>query len=232
MQKIKHRLMNSPKPDIQVSGSIIAEFPTDEDAKTFNFGKEIPILPLRNVVAFPGMPVPVPLTNENDVKIAEELYNSHSCVLAIPTKSPDSEANRLRDFYPYGTVCKIGKVLKMPEMDPVVFLLGGPRARLKKIISKKPVVTGEITVGAELVIEDNYETDYLMENIKSSFDKLLSFVPDHEKQRVSFEVEDIADQPVASVFFMICNSPLSHEEKAQLLGAKNFKILLENFVLY
>ncbi|MDE5883108.1 MAG: AAA family ATPase, partial [Muribaculaceae bacterium] len=224
--------MNSPKPDIQVSGSIIAEFPTDEDAKTFNFGKEIPILPLRNVVAFPGMPVPVPLTNEDDVKIAEELYSSHSCVLAIPTKSPDSEANRLRDFYPYGTVCKIGKVLKMPEMDPVVFLLGGPRARLKKIISKKPMVTGEITVGAELVIEDNYETDYLMENIKSSFDKLLSFVPDHEKQRVNFEVEDIADQPVAGVFFMICNSPLSHEEKAQLLGAKNFKSLLENFVRY
>ncbi len=224
--------MNSPKPDIQVSGSIIAEFPTDEDARTFNFGKEIPILPLRTVVAFPGMPIPVSLTNEHDVQLAESIYNSHSCVLAIPLKQPDSEANRLKDFYSYGTVCKIGKVLKMPDMDPVVFLLGGPRARLKKLISKTPVVTGEISVGTELKIDDNYETNYLLENVKSSFDKLLSFLPDQEKQRVSFEVEDMADHPVAGVFFMIANSPLTHEEKAHLLASKNFKVLLEDFLRY
>lgn len=224
--------MNSTKPDIQVSGSIIAEFPTDEDAKTFNFGNEIPILPLRNAVAFPGMPIPVSLSSEDDVRLAETIYETRSCVLAVPLKSPDSEGNRLRDFYSYGTVCKIGKVLKMPDMDPVVFLLGGPRARLKKIISKKPVVTGEIALGTELNVDENNETTYLLENVKSLFDKLLSFLPDHEKQHVSFEVEDMANHPVAGVFFMIATSPLNQEEKAKLLAAKNFKVLLEDFLTY
>lgn len=224
--------MNSPKPDVQVSGSIIAEFPTDEDAKTFNFGQEIPILPLRDVVAFPGMPIPVSLSNEADVKLAEAIYETHSCVLALPLKSPEYDGTRLKDFYSYGTVCKIGKVLKMPDMDPVVFLLGGPRARLKKILSKKPVVTGEITVGTELTIDDNYETSYLLENVKASFDKILSFLPDHDKQRVSFEVDDMSDHPVAGVFFMISNSPLTHEEKAHLLASKTFKTLLEDFLRY
>lgn len=232
MQMIKPHIMNSSSSDIHVSGSIIAEFPSEDDTQAFKFGNEIPILPLRNAVTFPGLPQPINLKNEADLKIAEEFYNSKECVLAIPVKNPDSDANRLRDFFSYGTVCKIGKIIKMPDMDPVAFLMSGPRARLKKIISKNSPVTGEITVSQTLMPDDSYETTCLIENVKNQFSKLLAFVPEQEKQRFNFEVDDMESEPTGAIFFMITNSPLTHEEKAGLLASKNFKLLLEDFLRY
>ncbi len=224
--------MDSPKSDIHVSGSIVAEFPTDEDARTFTYGKEIVVLPLRENVAFPGMPVPVTITNPSDLAIAEEMYEKKMCVLATPLKEHDSEGNRLRDYYSHGTVCKIGKILKMPDMETVVFLLAGPRARLKKIVRKTPHVEAEISVSSALEPDDNFETRCLMENAKELYNKLLAYLPDQDKQRVSIEVEDMSDHPVAGIFFMIINSPLSQAEKAHLLGSKNFIGLLEDFLRY
>lgn len=224
--------MDSSKSDIHVSGSIIAEFPTDEDARTFTYGKVIPVFPLRENVAFPGMPMPVTVTSEADLKIAEEAYDKKICVFAAPLKDKDSSADRLRDFYNYGTVCKIGKILKMPDMDPVVFLLAGPRARIKKIIKKESLVEAEISISSILEPDNSVETLCLIENVKELYSKLLSYLPDQDKQRVNLEIDDITDHPAAGVFFMISNSPLSKEEKANLLGSKNFKMLLENFLRF
>ena len=223
--------MDSQRADIHVSGSIIAEFPTEEEAGTFKFGKEIPVLPLRQSVSFPGLPSPVPVTNEADLKIAEEMYNAHECVLAVAVKNNEPNPNRLKDFHSHGTVCKIGKIIKMPDMEPVVFLLPGPRARIKRIISKDPV-KAEITVGNQIIPDDSYETSCLIENVKNMYDKLLSYLPDNERQRFALEADDFSEHMVGGLYYMISNSPITTDEKAQLLAAKSFKQMLEEFLSY
>ena len=223
--------MESQHADIRVSGSIIAEFPSEEDAGTFKFGKEIPILPLRDNIAFPGLPVPVPMSNEADLNIAEQIYNSRDCVFAVATKSKEGKPEKLKDFHSYGTVCKIGKIIKMPDMDPVVFLLPGPRARLKKILKKDPL-TAEISVSAVLTPDESYETKCLVSNIKEMYDKLLAYLPDNEKQRFTVEMDDFTEQLFPGLYYMVSNSPLTHDEKAALLGAKNFTQFLEEFISY
>lgn len=219
-------------PDIQINGTILADIPRDDEHNTFNFGKELRIFPLRNIVAFPGLPVPVTIKDEAELQFVEDLYNTGTSFLAIPVKTPDSEATRLRDFYRYGVVGKIGKILKVPNMDPVAFVLSGPRVRLKRIIGKEFPVTGEITLSAQLVEDDSYETSLMISNIKDIFKKLLSFMPDQEKERINFEVNDLSDNVIGNIFMMIMNAPLSHEEKASLLGSKDFKTLLEDFIRY
>lgn len=224
--------MSSSVQDIHISGSFISDFSSDNEIDSLNFGKELKIFPLRETVAFPGLPLPIPLKDEKELEFAEELFNSKETFLAISVKSPDSEANRLRDFFPMGVVCKIGKIIKMPNMDPVMFVMSGPRVRLKKIISKVFPVTGEISLSSPLVEDDSYETSYLLSTAKEFFTKLLSFMPDQEKERLNFEVNELSENSVGGIFLMIMNSPLSHEEKSLLLASKNFKDLLEDFVRY
>lgn len=222
--------MAQSSPEISISGSIIAEFPSDEETRNFSFGREIMLFPMRENVPFPGMPLPVRLSNPDDLKIAETAYESGECILGIPVKNSDSKADRLRDFYPMGCVCRVAKIINAPNLEPVAFLMIGPRARLKKIVKKEKPVMGEISVSSVLTSDKEYETGVMLESVKEAYSKVIAFSPENDRNRMHFEVENIDEHREGSVFFMISTTPLSLEEKAELLASKNFKVLLERYL--
>ncbi len=230
MKKINQNFMAQQSPDIAYSGSIIAEFPNDEEVRQFTFGHEIVIFPLRENVLFTAIPIPVRLSNPNDLEIAEKAYETGECVLGIALKKPDSEANRLRDFYSMGCVCRIAKIIHAPHLEPVAFVMPGPRARLKKIIRKEKPVMGEIAISPALVSDNEYETKVLFDSVREAYAKVAAFFPEDERGHMNIEVEDIEEHREGNVAFMISTTPLTLEEKAELLAAKNFRTQLELFL--
>lgn len=121
MVKKKQSLNLSDSPEIRTESSIIAEIPKGDNINEFSYSpSSVLILPLTDCVAYPGMPQPVKITEEADLNLLEIAYESNECVFAIPLKENAEKATRLRDYYPIGTICKVGKIIKMPDMDPVV----------------------------------------------------------------------------------------------------------------
>lgn len=216
--------------DIHISGSIMAEFPSDEETNTLSFNNKIPVFPLFDNVTFPALPQPVAVTDPSVLEFLEKMYESKTCVLAVAVKDIEREPKKLKDFYSFGTICKIGKILRMPEMDPVVFLMSGPRVRLKKVTEEEGHLMADITLSDVLLYHDTPANQFMLDKIHEFFKKLSAFLPDEDRNRLNFQLEDLSQLSDRGVFFMINNSPLSNSQKAELLSSKNFSELLENLM--
>ncbi len=215
--------------DIQMTGTVIAELPSG-DLNSFSFNQEaIPVLPLADDVAFPEMPQPIKINDENELRMVEEVYENKDCLLAIPLKDPSLDGTHLKDYFPAGVVCKVAKIIKMPNMPTMVFLIGGPRVRLKKIVNDSPIVA-QIAMMRQLGMQDNPEMNYLLDGVKESFNQVFQYASEQDKARLNFNIEDIDHDPVRGVFFTIIYSPLSLAEKASLLASSSFAVLLEEYL--
>lgn len=232
MQKKKHINAEFESPEIHLEDSIITEIPADKDLECFHFDpSSLPVLPLRDVVAYPGMPQPVKLTDEKDLKLVEEAYQSKTCIFASPVKPNVENACKVKDFFPTGTICKIGKLINVPGMEPVAFLMGGPAGKLSRIVKKEPHLIGSIKLSRPLQAPRNpQEIDILIKEIKDTIDKVLVYFPDQDRSRLSLSVQSIDDDIVRGVYFMSNNSPLSIEDRVSILLAEDVNTLLETFL--
>lgn len=211
--------MDQETADFDLSGSFIAEIPSGEEAANFEFNENaIPILPLFDTVVFPRLPQPIKLENEKTAQIAEEIYNAKSCVLAVPVKENVESPSKVKDFYAVGVVCKVIKIIKMPGTPPLAFLLCGPRAKLKKIVKKTPLLTVSIET---LPLPDfsnlDYEDKCVLEKIEEIYNAMLNYLPDHEKQQLTISAQDLEEDLFRKLNFYVSNSPLSVEERASVL---------------
>jgi len=232
MQKKKHPNVALESPEIRLEDSIITQIPTDDDMESFYFDpSSVPVLPLKDIVAYPGMPQPVKLSGEADMKLVEEAYLSKACIFAAPLKPNTVDVNKVKDFFPTGTICKVGKVINVPGMEPVAFLVGGPAGKMSRIVKKEPHLRASIKISEPIHSPDNLqEIDILIKEIKDTYNKVLVYLPDQERGRLSMSVQSIEDDIIRGVYFMANNSPLSIEDRARLLMAENVNNLLESFL--
>ncbi len=228
MLQKKHRLMNQESADFEINGSFITEIPNGNEASEFEFNPEsMPILPLFDTVAFSGVPQPIKLEDDKLVSYVEELYNTHSTVLAISVKDGVESPTKVKDFHPVGVVSKIIKIIKMPGAVPMAFIVCGPRAKLKKIVKKTPFLTGAIELLPQLDFSNpDYEDKCLIEKIEEIFSAMLDYLPDHEKQQFNFSVQEVDNNLERKLNFYILNSPLTTEERAKLLVPTSAKAYL------
>ncbi len=138
MIKKKQPIISSDMSEIRMESSIIAEIPRESDLNSFNFTPDnMLLLPLEEDVVFPGLPHPVRILNDNDLKIVEKAYEEKACVFGCTLKENAEASSRLKDYHSVGMICRVAKIVKMPDVEPVAFLLPGLRATLKKFVSKK-----------------------------------------------------------------------------------------------
>ncbi len=217
--------------EIQVSGSFIAEFPSGEEADFTYDTDSIPVLPMKESVAYPGLPQPVKIENEEFEKLIEAAYNSKECIFAVTQSDRTDHPSKVKDFFPVGVVCKVVKIIRIPGTVPVAFLLSGERARLRKIVKKTPVLIGAVD---PLDVIDcstfGTEEEVLLENINNTFAQILNYISEQERNRISFSVEEMDKFVDRKIYFMANNSPLQVDDKVRLLECGDIKNLLETFL--
>lgn len=232
MLKKKHPLKTTESAEISISGSFIAEFPSDDNINSFEFdASQITLLPLFNAVAFPGMPQPVKLENEYVEELVEKAYKSHETLLAVTVREGIETPTKVKDFFPVGVLCRVAKVIKMPGTVPVAFISTNLRCKLKRIAKKSPWITASVEPLAPVSGNaDDYEIECLYDNINQAYEHVMSYVPDQDKERIQYSVKELGGKIEPSIYFMASNSPLTPEERNGLLNASSLKELLESFL--
>ncbi|HEX2879334.1 MAG TPA: LON peptidase substrate-binding domain-containing protein, partial [Polyangiaceae bacterium] len=88
----------------------LAAPPTEEELK---FADELPVLPIRNAVLFPGAVAPFDVGREKSVALVEEVHNQQSPVIAIfAQRDPATDDPDGTDLYPVGCAARVLKALK------------------------------------------------------------------------------------------------------------------------
>lgn len=233
MLKKKLPLMASEGPEVQISGSFIAEFPSGEELEKFEFDtKTLTIFTLSDEMVFPGLPQPVKLTEKGMEQIAERAFNTKECIVCAMPRNGISDPSRIKDFHSVGVVGKVVKLINLPGAVSVAFIIPGPRVRLKKIVRKAPDLACSIEVLPKVEIFHNNETDILEQEVNELFNHILNFLPEQEGKRLKFSISEISKEPERKIYFMANNSPLSPDERAELLVPSTYNGMLEKFLKF
>lgn len=176
----------------------------------------LPILPVRDIVIFPYMILPLFVGRDVSIKAIERAMVDNKMILLVTQKDVNVEAPTVEDLYKTGTVGTILRMLKLPDGRFKVIVQGLEKARIVNFTQTEPFYIGEIEkIIEEPVSEVTVEVEALMRNVKGLMDKSIalgkSFLPD-----ILVLIENIED-PGRLADLVASNLGLKAEQAQQLL---------------
>ncbi len=217
--------------DVQIDkSSIEQEIETINEKTRRMIPEEIGILPLRKVTIFPFQIAPLMIVSERSTKLIDDSIMSDKLICAVTIRE-DSEKEEItsEDLYKFGTVCKILRMIRLPNNHLRVLVQGLMRAEIKKYISETPYIKAQIEVAKEIV-KEGIELDALKRNVVNLFQKVATYIPQfsEELQIIVMNIEE----PGKLADLVASNLNISTQERQEILESLNVKKRLEKILFY
>jgi ATP-dependent Lon protease len=136
----------------------------------------LPLLPLRDIVIFPYMVIPLFISREKSMKSIEEALSKDRLIFLIAQKNLSEEDPSLRDLYQIGTVGLIMRMLKLPDGKIKVLIQGLSKATVKETIQSTPYFLVRVeNIKDPFITEITLETEALMRNIREQLERIVSY---------------------------------------------------------
>ena len=197
---------------------ILTECDVDEDFTEGieKVGDTIPILPLRNMVLFPGVALPVIIGRPKSMRLIKEAVHKKSLIGVVCQKEMGTEDPILEDLYTTGVIADIVRVLEMPDGSTTVILQGKTRFELNELTETDPYLSGKITVLEDTKPDKtDREFEALISTIKDLTIKMLGAVAEPPRDLI-FSIKNNKNV-LYVVNFSCSNIPSGSAEKQQLL---------------
>ena len=154
----------------------------------------VPVLPLRNMVMFPGMVIPASIGRPSSVRLIEETVVTHRHVGVIAQKDPELDEPKPDDLHDMGVVCRIVKFLRSPDTNDsphTAILQGMRRMQVSSWTQLDPYLMGTVALPQEIK-EKSKEIDALMVNLRRLALRLIELTP-NIPQEVGVLIQNIED---------------------------------------
>ena len=230
---------NTPFGDIvfgdnlnEESGELIQilEPADDEMLEPEDLPDELPILPVRNTVLFPGVVIPVTVGRSKSIKLVKKAYNGDRIVGVVAQTNSSNEEPKATDIYKTGTIARILKMLVLPDGNTTIIIQGKNRFEITKMVQESPYMLARIRLLQEFFPEDADENlSALIGSLKDSASQILKLNPE-----IPQEAQVALDNIESSSFlthFLSSNVNVDVAEKQKLLeindGVKRAELLLQ-----
>jgi len=229
MMKNKTRLFTDESYDdlednIGVVMPILTECDVDEDfmGGMDKVGSVVPILPLRNMVLFPGVAIPVVVGRPKSMKLIREAAQKKILIGVVCQKDGDVEDPDMDDLHSIGVIGEIVRVLDMPNGSTTVILQGKKRFALNSLTETEPYWSGNITLLEEILPEKkDREFEALISTIKDLTIKMMNAMANPPRDLI-FSIKNNKNIQY-QINFSASNIPSGATEKQQLLLIDNLK---------
>jgi len=133
---------------------------------------ELPVLPLRDIVIYPFMIVPLFVSRDKSIRAVDEALSENRMILLASQKDVDIENPNKEDIYETGTVAVIMRMLKLPDGRIRILTQGLSRAKVKTISSDGDYVRAELEPITEPPVSaESLEIEALVRNVRGSMEK-------------------------------------------------------------
>lgn len=181
--------------------------------------KIFPVLPVRNMVMFPKVVMPITAGRKSSIQLLEDAQQKQELVAIITQKDAAAENPAIKDLYQTGTLAQIVKIIKLPEGNITAITKGVGKFKLKKIIAENPYFTAEIIRQKEQYPKDQESFNALMENVRELAQKIINLDP-NIPNAAGFAIKNISgDEELLN--FICTNASFTYEKKQRLLEEKN-----------
>ncbi|MDB5213878.1 MAG: ATP-dependent protease La, partial [Myxococcaceae bacterium] len=201
------------------SGSGAARPEKDEEA--VQFGNELPVLPIRNAVLFPGAVAPFDVGREKSVALVEDVDNFPSPVIAIfAQKDPATDDPQADELHQVGCAARVLKALKHSSGNYSLILQGLVRIKLEDVTQTAPYLKAKVKRLEETGVDDD-EAEALSMSLRDIAKQVIQLMP--ELPREAGSLIDSIQAPGALADLVAANLDAPVEEKAQLLETVDAK---------
>jgi ATP-dependent Lon protease len=185
------------------------------------FGDELPVLPIRNAVLFPGAVAPFDVGREKSVSLVEDVDNMQQPVIAIfAQRDPSTDDPGYEDLYHVGCAARVLKALKHSSGNYSLILQGIVRIRLESVTQSGPYMRAKIRRLEEPHSED-VEAEALAMSLRDIAKQVIQLMP--ELPREAGSLIDSIQAPGALADLVAANLDAPVEEKAQLVETVDVK---------
>src|SRR3989440_8388255 len=133
---------------------------------------DLPLLPLRDIVIYPFMIVPLFVSREKSIRAVDEALGEHRMILLTCQKDLDKEEPQQDDLYKVGTVAVIMRMLKLPDGRIRILVQGVSRAQVESVNSEGESLHARVQPMQEIMApERSLEVEALMRNVRGSMEK-------------------------------------------------------------
>lgn len=203
--------------------SLIADFDgNEEQMMDIEVEEIVPILPLRNMVLFPGVLLPVSVGRSSSLKLIQEANKEQKQLAVVCQKQSETENPTLKDIHTTGSIAKIVRVIEMPDNTVTVILQGLRRVEVEEIVEDTPYLKGHVTLlEEELMEKGNQENQALIESCK---DLTVRYIKNSEdiNPESAFAIKNLSNS-MFLINFICTNFPFTVREKINLLRIKSIK---------
>jgi ATP-dependent Lon protease len=151
--------------------STLRDEPQDDQLKV---PRELPVLPLRDIVVYPFIIVPLSVSREKSIKAVDKALGENRMILMLSQKDSKTEDPGEKDLFTIGTVGVIMRMLKLPDGRIRVLVQGVCRARAEEFSRKDSYLMARITRIVETPAEDSLEQEALIRTVKKALEKSAS----------------------------------------------------------
>lgn len=181
----------------------------------FDRDRVYPVLPLRDIVVFPGMIVPLFVGREKSVKALEEVMRDDKHILVVTQKNAQDDDPSPEEIYATGTIASVLQLLKLPDGTVKVLVEGLRRAKIDQYLQTVDYFEAEATTLPEPE-EDETELEALARSAQSEFENYVKL-----NKKISAEVVNAVSQ--ITNHSKLADTIASHlvikiEQKEELLG--------------
>jgi len=188
----------------------------------------IPILPLRDVVVYPHMVIPLFVGREKSIQALEAAMDNDKQILLVAQKSAAQDEPTQEDLYEIGTVSSILQLLKLPDGTVKVLVEGNKRARIINYLGQEEYFTAQIKELDDEVVDER-ESEVLVRSLTTQFDqyvKLNKKIPPEILTSLSS-----IEEPERMVDTIAAHMSLKLDEKQKILEVIDLRERVEHLMV-
>lgn len=199
---------------------------TPEDEEEMNREKlpeDLPILPLRNMVLFPGVVIPITAGRDKSIKLINDANAKGKVIGVVSQKEESVETPTANDINTIGTVARILKILKMPDGNVTVIIQGKKRFEIEEVTTEEPYLKAIVREFSESrPSKSDKEFKAITENVKDLANKIIQENPNIPTE-ATFAIKNIESDSFL-INFVSSNMNLDVKEKQALLEISDLKV--------
>ena len=186
----------------------------------------IPVLPLRDAVAFPHILNPMAITLPRNIKLVDDALNSDK-IIGLVLQKGEEEFPSPENLYRVGTAGVIFRMFRLPDGSLRILVKGLERFRIKEFVSNDPYYVAEIEILKETVKKD-LELEALAKDIVKVYQELVNLSP-YLPEELSAVVMNIED-PARLADFIATNTKMETEQRQEILETLDVKERLKKIL--
>ena len=180
--------------------------------------EDLPILPLRDMVLFPGVTMPILVGRKSSLALIDEAFKNKRHIGVTCQKNPNIEEPGINDIYTIGVIAEIIKVFQLPDGNTSVILQGKQRFSLLNITKNTPYLKGEIALLDDISVNKrDKEFKVLVDAIKDTTSEYLKYLGEPSRELLS-SLRNIDGSNGLLINFLCTNIPFSAARKEALLA--------------